>query len=72
LVQCLPRQTGCKESRYAHLLAGPAETGPATGTPAGIGRHDDGRIARLEEEVEGMRRELAALKTEFAEFKKRL
>jgi hypothetical protein len=77
LVQRLPRQTGYKESRYAHLLAGPPESVPdesvpAIETPAGTGLPDDGRVARLEKEVEGLRRELAELKTQFTEFRKQL
>jgi hypothetical protein len=77
LVVRLPRQTGYKESRYAHLLAGqpesgPAETGPAAGPPAGTDQPDDARVSRLEGDVEELRRELAGLKTEFAEFRKHL
>ena len=77
LVQRLPRQTGYKESRYAHLLAGqpesgPAETGPAAGPPAGTDKPDNARVSRLEGDVEELRRELAGLKTEFAEFRKHL
>lgn len=77
LVQRLPRQPGYKESRYAHLLAGPPETIPTESvpvveTPASTGRPDDGRVAGLEGKVEGLRRELAELKTQFAEFRKQL
>jgi uncharacterized protein YceH (UPF0502 family) len=77
LVQRLPRQSGFKESRYAHLLAGPAEVAPAETAAvipphAGTGLPDDTRIARLEGEVEELRLEYAALKTEFADFRKQL
>jgi hypothetical protein len=77
LVVKLPRQTGFKESRYAHLLAGPPETasmetGPAIETPAEVAQADEARIARLEEEVQGLRRELAELGTQFADFRKQL
>ena len=77
LVQRLPRQTGYKESRYAHLLAGPPESVPdesvpAIETPAGTNLPDDGRVAQLEEKVEGLRQELAELKTQFTEFRKQL
>jgi uncharacterized protein YceH (UPF0502 family) len=77
LVQRLPRQTGYKESRYAHLLAGPPESVPdesvpAVATPASTNLPDDGRVAQLEEKVEGLRQELAELKTQFTEFRKQL
>ena len=77
LVQRLPRQTGFKESRYTHLLAGlseiaPVETATAAETPSPAGLPDDSRLARLETDVEGLRQELAGLKTEFAEFRKQL
>lgn len=76
LVVRLPRQTGFKESRYAHLLAGPAAELPeaAPGSPAAAGSDapDDDRIARLTRELEELRRELAELKSHFADFKKQL
>ena len=77
LVERLPRQTGYKESRCAHLLAGHAEVTapeiePAMQPPSDIGRPDDGRVAHLEKEVDALRQELSALKTEFAEFRKQL
>jgi hypothetical protein len=77
LVVRLPRQTGFKEPRYAHLLAGP----PGAALPAAVSEAtvavggdapDDDRIARLTSEVEGLRRELAELKAQFADFKKQL
>lgn len=77
LVAQLPRQSGFKESRFAYLLAGepasesPASTPPAVpilgGTPA-----EGDRIARLELEIDGLRRELADVKTQLAEFKRQL
>lgn len=77
LVVRLPRQTGFKESRYAHLLAGPPDAGspqtaPGVQASAGGGPPDDDRVARLSREVEALRRELAELKTHFADFKKQL
>ncbi|HVM93922.1 MAG TPA: hypothetical protein VMT67_13960, partial [Terriglobales bacterium] len=70
----LPRQPGTKESRYAHLLSGDVSlpetsssaTGPATSTYAG----ESGRIARLEEEVSSLRKEVADLKTQLEGFRK--
>jgi uncharacterized protein YceH (UPF0502 family) len=76
LVVRLPRQTGFKESRYAHLLAGPPgavlpEAAPEMAA-AGLNAPDDDRIARLTREVEEMRNELAELKAHFADFRKQL
>jgi hypothetical protein len=74
LVVKLPRQTGRKESRYAHLLSGEvqvAETddaAEATATPATRG--EAGRVARLEEELKAVRAELAELREQFGEFRK--
>ncbi|MEE9255405.1 MAG: DUF480 domain-containing protein [Pseudomonadales bacterium] len=62
----LPRESGRRESRYAHLFSGEvhvpqpvvALTSPATATP----RADDNRLDRLEHEVEELRREIADIK----------
>jgi uncharacterized protein YceH (UPF0502 family) len=78
LVVKLPRQTGRKEPRYAHLLAGEvvlaAETegAEAEATTAGRGGGEGvgGRVARLEEELRAVRAELAELRAQFGEFKK--
>ena len=73
LVVKLPRQTGRKEPRYAHLLAGEvqvAETDGAEETTAAGARGEMGRVARLEEELKSVRAELAELREQFAEFKK--
>ncbi|HLL14205.1 MAG TPA: YceH family protein [Pyrinomonadaceae bacterium] len=73
LVVKLPRQTGQKESRYAHLLGGEVEVTEmesaeaATATARGSGGE---RVARLEEELRAVRAELAELREQFAEFKK--
>ena len=75
LVVKLPRQTGRKESRYAHLLSGEvqvAETedaAEAMATPATRGEAA-GRVARLEEELKAVRAELAELREQFGEFRK--
>ncbi|HEY6272490.1 MAG TPA: YceH family protein [Terriglobales bacterium] len=73
LVKMLPRQPGTKESRYAHLLAGevagfesPIEsTRSLHGSPA-----DDGRVAKLENDVRELRQEIAALKQQMDRFSK--
>jgi uncharacterized protein YceH (UPF0502 family) len=77
LVVRLPRQLGFKESRYAHLLAGPpeiatAEAAPSTGTPAAVVGAESEGTARLEREMENLRREVAELKAQFAAFKQQL
>lgn len=71
----LPRQTGLKESRFAHLLGGevhlePVETAPRL-EPATIAvRLENERLAKLEAEMESLRREFAELKQQFADFRK--
>ncbi len=77
LVVKLPRQPGRKESRWAHLLAGPVEfeaeqpraasDAPATRTPR-LPEHE--RIARLESELTELRQAFAELQQQFNEFKK--
>ena len=71
LVTKLPRQPGTKESRYAHLLCGPVdqssiEAGPRVEPDI---HGDNERIARLEQEIEALRHELAQFKEEFLNFK---
>ena len=75
LVTKLPRQTGFKESRFAHLLAGdvifePAETTPRLEPATVAVRLENDRFAKLEAEAVAMRREFAELKQQFAEFRK--
>ncbi|HEX2950514.1 MAG TPA: DUF480 domain-containing protein, partial [Armatimonadota bacterium] len=74
LVVKLPRQSGRKESRYAHLLGGEIdvesiqEESPIaveSGTCAEIER-----ITQLEEEVFSLRTELEELKEQFTAFRK--
>jgi uncharacterized protein YceH (UPF0502 family) len=74
LAAVLPRQPGTKESRYAHLLSGPAESAAATFAAApGFERREAGsasefdsgqeeRIAQLEAIVAELRQEVAALR----------
>ena len=69
LVRQLPRQPGTKESRWAHLLAAEVEAWePPPSAPHAPA--DDERVARLEAEVEGFRKQLADLKQELEKFRK--
>jgi uncharacterized protein YceH (UPF0502 family) len=73
LVKSLPRQPGTKESRWVHLLAGDVVVPelPATASAA-VGRDpgDAARIARLEEEVVALRRELGEVKDQLERFRR--
>ncbi len=69
LVTKLPRQSGSREARYAHLLAGEVEAtepaaAPASAPPAARAPAHEERIAALE-------RELTELRHQFDEFRKR-
>lgn len=75
LVTKLPRQTGRKESRYAHLLGGEVrvevEASAPRLEPATLEVHaENERMAKLEEEVASLRREVAELGRQFVDFKK--
>ena len=74
LVMKLPRASGQKEARYAHLLGGEVQVDESaafeTAAALRAARVDGERVARLEEEVGVLRRELAELREQFAEFKK--
>lgn len=76
VAKVLARQPGTKESRYMHLLSGdvaPAEperhSEPHTQT-APANSQDGERIAQLESEVAGLKRELETLRQQFAAFQK--
>ena len=71
LVTLLPRQSGTKEARYAHLLAGEIEGGEAAPEPeATAGDSAADRIARLEDQVSLLQKEVDDLKQTLAEFRK--
>jgi uncharacterized protein YceH (UPF0502 family) len=73
LAKVLPRQPGTKESRYAHLLAGDVvEVEMAEQAGAAVERNpvDAERIARLEEEVAQLRRDVAGVKDQLERFRK--
>ena len=64
LVTQLPRPAGSREPRYAHLLAGEIEVQEPPAPPAARGPASEERLAALE-------REVAALRQEFDEFRRR-
>lgn len=73
LVKMLPRQSGTKEARYAHLLSGDVETGqppPSAETPLTASSADSERIARLEDQVASLQQEMADLQQQLADFRK--
>jgi hypothetical protein len=74
LVVKLPRQTGHKESRYAHLLSGEVRVEEAEARVESAARAarpgGDERVGQLEAEVAALRQELAELRGQFAEFRK--
>ena len=77
LVAKLPRQSGLKEQRYAHLLGG-AVSPPAGDTeprpePAVLAvRFENERLAKLEGEAAALRQEVAELRRQFEDFRKQL
>ena len=65
LAAVLPRQPGTKEARYAHLLSGAAETSTPDSADEGAESAEPGtlaRVAQLEQTVESLQKELAALR----------
>jgi uncharacterized protein YceH (UPF0502 family) len=65
-VKKLPRQTGFKEQRWAHLLAGDVEVvEEAAPAPAERGPSDRERIAALEHEVDALRRAFEEFRRNF-------
>jgi len=74
LIVLLPRQTGQKEQRYAHLLSGepqlPTLERQAAPEAARLKvMEEDERIAALETEVAALRAEVAGLKSMMEEFR---
>jgi hypothetical protein len=69
-VTVLSRQPGTKEARYMHLLSGPVDdiAPAASGERASVGSAESERIARLEDELTGLQKEVAELKRQLADF----
>jgi uncharacterized protein YceH (UPF0502 family) len=61
----IPKQTGMREPRWMHLLAGEVEVSAPMPEPAPKSESLSDRVARLEEELE-------TLKAQFAEFRRQL
>jgi uncharacterized protein len=78
LVKVLPRQTGTKEVRYAHLLSGEPEAAKREpDEPSALqseeqrgSSSDDERFARLEDAVAELQNEIADLKQQLSSFQK--
>jgi len=73
LVKKLPRLPGTKEPRYAQLLAGDQpewSIAAAEPAPAPDSHAPDERVTQLAAEMEEIKRQLANLQQQFAEFKK--
>jgi uncharacterized protein YceH (UPF0502 family) len=73
IVRVLHRQPGTKEARYMHLLSGdlPTSSEPAESLSVTSSRsEDDGALARLENEVQELRKEVADLKQQVERFRK--
>ena len=73
LAVMLPRQPGTKESRYAHLLSGEIDVAQMAAIHVASPSNssgDDERIARLEEQVAALQREVSDLKQLFEGFRK--
>ena len=70
----LPRQSGQKEARFAHLLAGQPEieqsAEPSVGERSTRRATDSERVAKLEEQVQALTEQVANLTSQFEEFKK--
>jgi len=73
LVKILPRQPGTKESRWAQLFGGEvavAESPPGETAAALSSSADSERIARLEEQVSEVQRQIGDLKDQLERFRK--
>jgi uncharacterized protein len=75
LVNVLPRLPGTKEARYVHLLSGDVQPEtqrrePEASFSAPSGNADGDRIARLENDVATLQKEVSELKQQLATFRK--
>jgi uncharacterized protein len=73
LVLKIDRQPGQKEARYAHLISGPIDIEAYTAAAVSQRSHsgaDNGRIEKLEQEIERLSSELTSFRETFDEFRK--
>ena len=73
LITKLERQPGQKESRYAHLLSGPVHqerSAPSQERVPSPTADGDGRLEKLETDLETLRNEVADLRATLEEFRK--
>lgn len=75
LVAQLPRRSGQKEVRYAHLLSGepqdvPEPVSPPAARHAAESNVESGRIEQLEQVVEALRSEVAELRAQLEAFRR--
>ena len=73
MVKMLPRQPGTKEARYSHLLSGDLQTpgaGGGTRSRKRAQRSSGERIARLENEVAALQKEVVRVETATCGFRK--
>ncbi len=74
LVKALPRQSGTKEVRYAHLFCGDVEGDTeiisSRSSAVSPAAERDGRMQRLEEELAGLRQRISDLERTLIEFRK--
>jgi uncharacterized protein YceH (UPF0502 family) len=71
MVKKLPRQAGSREPRFAHLLSGDVEVSEEAAAPAAAPASAPARAAAGDDRVSVLERELAELRREFQEFRKR-
>jgi uncharacterized protein len=69
LVAQLARQPGTKESRFAHLLAGPVDSWQPPAVSS-VYTDESHRMSQLEDQVRSLQREIDSLKEQFAAFRK--
>lgn len=71
LIIKLKRETGRKESRYMHLLAGTPDSIDKEDVKGNAAIPEDAGIAKLQQDISELREELNVLKKSFEEFKAR-